>query len=234
MAKKKKKKKNILLILIVILFIIAIIIFAIKKSISIKEEEERISEIEEGWYIEVITDYINTRSDSSSYSTKLGKIKKGEVYPALECTTTSTSGESSSYYWYKIQLEDGSEVWVANPKSARNGEKGYLIDHNNPNDIAKPYLSFKEDVYKVNSINDINYNHLELWDDKDDYKVTHVVYHEYRYCDGTNINCEPKDQYWIKYTITDGVGNSVSKTQKIEFKNTPSESEVKDFYKEYK
>lgn len=49
---------------------------------------------------------------------------------------------------------------------------------NNPEDIATPIIKFKENVYKVVSINDINYNHLETWDDKDDYKITHIVYHE--------------------------------------------------------
>ena len=47
------------------------------------------------------------------------------------------------------------------------------------------------------------------------------------------MGCELKDQYWIRYTITDASGKSSSKTQKIEFENRPASSEVKDFYKDY-
>ena len=98
----------------------------------------------------------------------------------------------------------------------------YLDDVNNPEDIAYPTLKFFDTVYYVNSIDEITYDHLEVEDDKPGVTVTHKVYHE--------VNAETgKDQYWIQYTATDAVGKSVSKVQKIEFNERPSEEEVYDF-----
>ena len=65
-------------------------------------------------------------------------------------------------------------------------------------------------------------NLKSIRDDKDDYKITHIVYHEVDALRGI-------DQYWIKYTITDASGKYSSKTQKIEFENKPSEDEVTSF-----
>ena len=93
---------------------------------------------------------------------------------------------------------------------------------NNPNDIATPVIKYYDDVYKVVSIDDINYKHLEVVEDTDDYEITHIVYHEVK-------KSEFIDQYWILYTITDGAGKSSSKLQKIEFEEKPDESEVTDF-----
>ena len=52
--------------------------------------------------------------------------------------------------------------------------------------------------------------------------MKYIIYHEVKEYD--NI-----DQYWIKYTITDKAGKETSKMQKIEFKETPDESQVEDF-----
>ena len=71
-------------------------------------------------------------------------------------------------------------------------------------------------------INDITYDHLNPWDDRDDYKITHTIYHEVD--EAKNI-----DQYWIKYTISDKSGKHSSKTQKIVFEKIPDESEVVSF-----
>ena len=97
-----------------------------------------------------------------------------------------------------------------------------MKDYNNPTDIAIPIIKFKEDEYHVVSIKDINYDHLITWDDRDDYKITHIIYHEVD--EAKDIN-----QYWIKYTITDASGKYSSKTQKIIFETVPDESEVVDF-----
>ena len=98
----------------------------------------------------------------------------------------------------------------------------YLNDYNNPEDIAYPTLKFFESTYYVDSIEDINYDHLEVEDDKPGVEVEHKVYHEVDASNG-------KDQYWILYTATDAVGKSVSKVQKIEFNERPSEDQVYAF-----
>ena len=51
-----------------------------------------------------------------------------------------------------------------------------------------------------------------------------MVYHEVDEYQGI-------DQYWIRYTVTDGAGNETSKTQKIVFTVKPSENKVVDFSK---
>ena len=180
------------------------------------KEKARIEEIKKGWYIEVTyDDPINVRESASASSEALGKVNKGEIYKVLDINY-----ESSAYYWYKIEYGE-YEGWVAS------GKKNYWVkDVNNPNDIATPVIKYYDDVYKVVSINDINYNHLEIIEDTDKYEIEHVVYHEVD-------NAKFIDQYWILYTITDGAGKSSSKLQKIEFEENPSADEVLDF-KDYK
>ena len=189
-------------------------------------KENHDKEIREGWYVKIINKYVNVRKDPTSSSELVTQVHKGDVYKVLEYVDTN-----SSYFWYKIQIDDKTTGYIANPRSVTADK--YLEDHNNPTDIANPTLVFYEDTYKVRSINDINYNHLTLWDDKEGYKVTHKVYHEYVYCEEDDFYCEPKDQYWIVYTITDAVGKSSSKTQRIEFDIRPDEDEVLDFFKDY-
>ena len=178
------------------------------------KEEARIEEIKKGWYVEITSEYINAREDAKTSAKELGKVLKGEVYKVLEMNF-----ENTSYYWYKIEYKD-SEAWIASHK-----KKPYLKDYNNPTDIAVPVIKYHEDVYKVVSIDDINYKHLEVVEDRDDYTISHIVYHEY-------VPSEFKDQYWILYTITDAAGKSSSKLQKIEFEEKPDKEDVVDF-KEY-
>ncbi len=179
-------------------------------------EEKRIEEIEKGWYVKILhEEAINVRDKPSSNGKALGEVKKGEVYKVLDINT-----DSSVYYWYKIEYKD-TVGWIASGRKIK-----WVEDVNNPNDIATPVIKFYDKVYKVVSIDDINYKHLEVVEDTDDYKITHVVYHEVK-------PSEFIDQYWILYTITDGAGKSSSKMQKIEFEIKPDESKVKDF-SEYK
>jgi len=176
------------------------------------KEKGRIEEIKKGWYVEITyKEPIRVRSIPSTTGEEIGTVKKGEVYKVLDINT-----KSSAYYWYKIEFED-TEGWIAS------GKKNHWVnDFNNPNDIATPVIKYHEDVYKVVSIKDINYKHLEIVEDTKDYKITHVVYHEVK-------KSEFIDQYWILYTITDGSGKSSSKLQKIEFEEKPDESEVLNF-----
>lgn len=206
--------KKLFTILLILIFIVFGVYFG-KKIYEQKKEEHRIEEAKKGWYLEVITDYISVRQEANRTSTKLGEIKKGEIYEVADYYVN----KNSNFYWYEIVLKDGSYGWVANTKS---GE--YLKDYNGRMDVATPTLKYYEEEYKVISIDDINYDHLEVWDDRDDYVITHVVYHEVN--KSMNI-----DQYWIEYTVIDGSGKSVSKIQKITFEKKPSESQVKDFYK---
>ena len=174
-------------------------------------EEARIEKIKEGWYVEITEEYINIRDNSHTNANILGKALNGEVYEVLDMNF-----DNSAYFWYKIEYK-GKEAWIASKRS-----KPYVNDVNNPTDILTPIIKYHEDIYKVVSINDINYKHLEVIEDRDDYEITHVVYHEYK-------PKEFKDQYWILYTIKDAAGKSSSKLQKIEFEEKPNEEEVLDF-----
>lgn len=193
---------------------------------SKKAEEKRVEEIKKGWYVEVAIDYINVREDASSLSTRVSKVKKGQVYKVLDLVNKKKEKEC---YWYHIELKDGKTGYICNPKNEKSTQ--YLTDHNDPNDLYTPKISYKDDVYKVDSIDKINYDHLTLWDDHDDYKVTHKVYHEKEKCDEKSDGIE---KYWIRYTITDATEKSASTTQKIEFKEKPDESKVADFCKDFK
>ena len=219
MKRKKKRKNNIVVILISVLVIILAIFIILKiNDINIKKAKEkaRIAEIKTGWYVEINTEYINIRPVASRYGKELGKVYKGEVYKVEDFDYSQ-----SSYNWYKITTVDNITGWIANPKNS----DLYLTDNNNPQDYATPTIKYTTDEYHVSSIDKIKYDHLILWDDKDDYKVTHIVYHE----KGINAWDEYVDQYWIQYTITDGTGKSSSKLQRITFDILPEENQVQNF-----
>ena len=199
-------------ILMFISILLIFTFFSISNFVKDKNEKERIKKLKEGWHVEITNDYINIRKDADKFSDSMGTVLKGEFYEVLEVDTTKTS-----FNWYKLKLEDNRSGWIANPKRG-----GYLLDNNNPNDIAIPTIKYEDSEYKVNSIKDVNYDHLILWDDKEEFTVSHVVYHEIK-------SSENIDQYWINYTITDKVGKSSSKLQKIIFKTKPNQSEVTDF-----
>ena len=174
-----------------------------------------IEDIKKGWYIEITYDEpINVRESAKTKSDSLGTVSKGEVYKVLDVDTSQ-----SVYYWYKIDYK-GKTGWVAS------GKKNHWVkDVNNPNDIAVPEIKFDSDVYYVTSIDDINYRHLTIIEDTDNYEISHTVYHEIKQTEGI-------DQYWIVYTVTDGAGKtSTPKTQKIVFAEKPDESLVEDFSK---
>ena len=206
--------KKFLVILIILLLIGGG--FFTYKYIQNKKEEARISEIKKGWYLEILTDELNVREKGSKNSNLLKTVKKEDIFKVLD---VEVLGNNS--FWYKIEYEDDKVGFVYNTKTLN-----YLEDYNNPKDIASPILKFNENVYYVDSIDDINYDHLYVWDDKPNYEVTHKVYHEV----GVDFNGKNIDQYWIQYTITDGVGNTDSKLQKIVFTNRPSEDQVYNFY----
>ena len=203
------------LVILIILLLIGGGFFAYK-YISNEKEKDRIAEIKKGWYLEIITEELNVREKGSKNSKLLKTVQKGDIFKVLD---VEVLGNNS--FWYKIEYEDDKVGFVYNTKSLN-----YLEDYNNPKDIASPILKFNENVYYVDSIYDINYDHLYVWDDKPNYEVTHKVYHEV----GVDFNGKNIDQYWIQYTITDGVGNTDSKLQKIVFTNKPSEDQVYNFY----
>ncbi len=199
--------------------IIVIILLVISGGIGgyfyIKDAKEkaRIAEIKEGWYVEVLEDDVNIRAKGSANGTILGKTKKGDIYAVNDVEVAGNT------YWYEIDY-DGTPAFIFSST-----KYNYLKDVNNPNDIATPTIKFFDKIYYVDSIDDINYDHLEVWDDRPGAEVTHQVYHE----TGVDINGNIIDQYWIQYTVTDKEGKSSSKVQKIEFNKRPSEDRVLDF-----
>lgn len=199
--------------------IIVIILLVISGGIGgyfyIKDAKEkaRIAEIKEGWYVEVLEDDVNIRAKGSANGTILGKTKKGDIYAVNDVDVAGNT------YWYEIDY-DGTPAFIFSST-----KYNYLKDVNNPNDIATPTIKFFDKIYYVDSIDDINYDHLEVWDDRPGAEVTHKVFHE----TGVDINGNIIDQYWIQYTVTDKEGKSSSKVQKIEFNKRPSEDRVLDF-----
>ena len=194
-------KKALIILLILILFVGGF--FGGKTLLK----QIKINKIKSGWYIEILYEKgINVRENHNTEGEPLGSALPGEVYSVKEVYL-----DSKIYFWYKIDF-NGETGWVANKR----GEE-WLKDVNNPNDIMAPTITFKDNIYKTVNLDDINYKHLIVKDDKDDVKITHKVYYEYNYI-------EARNQYWIAYTATDASGKSTTKMQKIEFAETPDKS----------
>lgn len=177
----------------------------------------RIAEIKKGWHVEIITKTLNVRETPEPWGVKIGEVKEGQVYEVIEMNFSDFFR-----FWYKIKINDYKEGWVANPRIT----KEYLNDINNDLDISPPTLKFFEETYFVKDIESINYDHLEVTDDKDGVVVTHVIYHEYEPSSNPELH---KDQYWIVYTATDTSDKKVSKTQAIVFEQRPLKNQVVDF-----
>lgn len=173
------------------------------------------------WKVEITNDYVNVRKDHSVYETQIDKVYKGDTYKVIEIYL-----DDPNYVWYKIELDNGSEGWIA---SGRN--EPYVKEINNPNasseedyfvDYKSPILRFFEDTYKTESIDTITLDHLEIIEDSE-YEVTYEIYKEE----------EPQDvpgpQYWIQYTVVDAFDNKTVKVQRIEFEITPPDDRVLDF-----
>ncbi len=213
-------KKALIFIIIIGVIIGAIVLAVVIKKYNLKKiEEAQIAEIKKGWYVEITNDFINVRKDANAYSAKIGEVFKGEVYSVMEVEYIQKD------YWFKIKYGNNANGWVTSGKN-----KDFLVSYNGSYDFQIPILYYYETEYKVDNIEDINYDRIKVKDDNDDYTITHVVYHEY------DPNIDPIiDQYWIVYTVTDASGKSSSKTQKIIFKNIPSKDKVKpwtDFKKD--
>ena len=179
-----------------ILIAIVVGFFAAKFVLGVMEDA-RIKKIKEGWHIEIVNNYIKVRKEPDRNSSELGEVKKGKVYKVDDYENHNGN------FWYHVEYEKGKWGWVANPVG-----KDYLNDTNNKDDIKAPTIKFNDAVYYVDSIEDINYDHLEVTDDKPGVTVTHKVYHE--------VNEEQnKDQYWILYTATDAVVRLLKRYKKL-------------------
>ncbi len=181
-------------------------------TISKLADKIRMNNIKKGWHVQITNDYINIRSDHNAASAKLGEVKKDEIYKVIEIYL-----DNSTYFWYKIEINNKTTGWISSGKS-----NPFLKDINNPDDIKTPEIKIKESEYHVYSIDKINYKHLQVIDDRNDYTITHKIYHE---VDSANKT----DQYWIKYIVTDKSGKSSAKLQQVTFDVTPNESLVSPF-----
>ena len=154
------------------------------------------------WKVQITNEYINIRKESNTYSTVIGQVKKGETYNVLKMT------KDDNYYWYYIEIDNFKKGWIASNKTY-----SYLIDINNPNDLKNPIVKYYEEIYYANDINSISYEHLTIEDDSDVTITSKIVYEE------------ENNQYWITYIVTDSYNNKTEKTQKIEFKDKPTDVE---------
>ena len=237
--------KKILKFLFVILVVGGVLFFATKSYRSNLRKQKDIEKIKEGWYLEVICEgpkacddvsiknkknkfdkyknAIKVRKAPTTNAELVGAAEKGEVFKIYDVDETD-----NTYLWYRVQFftKDGQMVdgFIGENRSL---EINSVKDHNGELDISAPIVKFDEDEYHVATIDDINYDHLTLWDDKPGYEVTHQVYIELHPTD------RPGPQYWIEYTITDKAGKSSSKLQRIVFDYEPSKNQVKDFDLDY-
>jgi LAS superfamily LD-carboxypeptidase LdcB len=196
-----KKVLQIIVVTIIILCAVNAYIFILQ---FIKREN-----IKKGWHVEIITNFINIREEADQKSEKIGKVRENNIYKVLDIYL-----ENNEYYFYKIEISDTKVGWIANDKKT----ESYLKDINNPNDIATPTIRVSNKTYNVESIADIDYNHLDVWDDKEDYVINHEIYYEF---------LSTQKKYWIIYTITDAAGKTNSTIQEITFLNEPDDGKTK-------
>lgn len=137
-------------IIFTILILIVIGFFAVKFILGFMEEA-RIKKIKEGWYVEVKIENLKVRKEPDRNSAILKEAKNGEVFKVDDYENHNGN------YWYHIEYEKERWGWIANPL----GDE-YLNDENNPEDIKSPTIKFFDKIYYVDSIDDINYDHLEV------------------------------------------------------------------------
>ena len=157
--------------------------------------------VKEGWYVEITADTPLNVRDEPKYNAYIKQtVNKGEIYKANDYIVGD-----DGYYWINIDLYDGGKGWVANPKRGTEDDK-YLISHNGTVDIASPTLKWKSKANEYNVLNykDINYDNLEVWDDRDISEVT--ITHEV--CIETRPTDRPGPQYWITFVATDKAGKT--------------------------
>ena len=171
------------------------------------------------WKVQVTTEFINIREESTPYSNKLGEAKRSDVYEVVEKVI------KNEYVWYKIILKDDEKHpygWISSdrdvPSVKEINEKKGKEKEEVVSDSAKPIVKYDEDIYRTKDINSITYDHLKITDDSE-YKITSAVYKE---------NCPDYHQYWIQYTVTDKYNNKTVKTQAIAFEEEPADDLVKD------
>ncbi len=237
--------KKLFKFLVVIAIVVCAIYFPIKMIRDKNREASRIEKIKEGMYIQVIYEdtsecttkfqlsnqdknydegcaktELKVREAPTDASEIIGTAVKGEIYKVTEVEETD-----EKFVWFRIVYQKNykdpyKEAYIAQPRST---QVKYVEAYNITFDYSAPTLGFDVDEYEVDSIDDINYDHLRVWDDQPGYKITHEVYIEKQPTD------RPGPQYWIKYTVTDKKGKTVSKSQRIIFKYPPSANQVKDF-----
>ncbi len=215
MVAKKKNKRKVRVGLIVTLIIIILVISAgymgVKKIMNELEAEKN------AWKVEIINDKINVRSKPDRFEALVGEVKKGNVYKVIDINL-----DDDQYVWYQIELNGSRTGWIA---SHRN--EPYVREINNPNaddensyeeavDYSYPEVKYHEEEYQTESIDTIKYDHLEI-NSKSDYEISHKLYVE---------ECPTYTQYWIEYTITNKIGNSTDKLQKISFINEPNPDDI--------
>ncbi|MCR4581467.1 MAG: SH3 domain-containing protein [Bacilli bacterium] len=233
--------KKLLKFLIVIAVVFGGLYYGIVYIRNKNKQEAFNAEIKEGMYLEVIyegkcvtkfqlsnqednkqceEDSVPVRLSPTANSKQIGTAKKGEIFKIEEVDETD-----GYYVWFRIVFQHNYKEpykagYIAQP---RRGENKNVKIYNASLDYSSPTISFSEDEYHVDSIDAINYDHLKVWDDQPGYTITHEVYIERKPTD------RPGPQYWIKYTVTDKVGKTDSRIQRIIFTNPPSDNLVKDF-----
>ena len=217
-----------------ILVCVAVIIgFKVAKGIFDKIRfNAYLERVKEGWYVEVTTEVLNVRDEPKYNAHIVSTVKKGEIFKATDYVVGD-----DGYYWFYIDLYDGGRGWVANPKKKKssNSEEEFLISHNNVIDVSNPKIKWKSEycydihvttekecTYHIMNLSNITYDPLELWDDKEGYKVTHEV------CIETKPTDRPGPQYWVDFTITDAAGKTSSLRKRLIIENAPSKEDTAD------
>lgn len=154
-------KKKIFILIAIVLIVLSIVAIFIYKNMKDNIENKPQSNIRDNnvKQVEIISDYINIRSNNSTESNIIGKVYKGEIYTVVE----------TKDFWIKINTSKGIDGWIISSYNSSNYVKYLEVEGSIPEEQVKldkiannEYIDFNNIKYrKVEWISDVPLNEIK-------------------------------------------------------------------------
>ena len=154
-------KKKIFILIAIVLIVLSIVAIFIYKNMKDNIENKPQSNIRDNnvKQVEIISDYINIRSNNSTESNIIGKVYKGEIYTVVE----------TKDLWIKINTSKGIDGWIISSYNSSNSVKYLEVEGSIPEEQVKldkiannEYIDFNNIKYrKVEWISDVPLNEIK-------------------------------------------------------------------------
>lgn len=154
-------KKKIFILIAIVLIVLSIVAIFIYKNMKDNIENKLQSNIRDNnvKQVEIISDYINIRSNNSTESNIIGKVYKGEIYTVVE----------TKDLWIKINTSKGIDGWIISSYNSSNYVKYLEVEGSIPEEQVKldkiannEYIDFNNIKYrKVEWISDVPLNEIK-------------------------------------------------------------------------